>query len=299
MKLESPQQFEIDVKQLITICHLSSSVIYVLTSLDLHSKYLSLQVDTSNDRSITASLPEESTSIKTLKLNNNNSFIFFPSSYFLMFSINRNNQEREHGPEPVDESTTLNPSSSHKRSSTQNLNMKDTNSVNSKNLRMLPKFALLSYVCFYGCLLFFLIVYRNNNNSGASSDDEEAITVADIANHSSKGSLNNVLSKMNENILGSSNSNSDSSSNNNIGIITQEMQVLESASFHMSHNTKTKCFEDKHYSMNTAKTAFELPFAALFKDTRGEKKFEASSLIKVCVLNHIMEVLNFRFETYL
>mmetsp|Transcript_20277 Transcript_20277/g.23498 ORF Transcript_20277/g.23498 Transcript_20277/m.23498 type:complete len:417 (+) Transcript_20277:2-1252(+) len=41
------------------------------------------------------------------------------------------------------------------------------------------------------------------------------------------------------------------------------------------------CLNDKKYSKTTAKTAFEMPFAALFQDTKGEKKFEASGLIKV------------------
>lgn len=50
---------------------------------------------------------------------------------------------------------------------------------------------------------------------------------------------------------------------------------------HHAHIKKSECYKDKNYSKNTAKIAFELPFAALFKDTRGEKKFEASSLIKV------------------
>ena len=35
------------------------------------------------------------------------------------------------------------------------------------------------------------------------------------------------------------------------------------------------------YSTHTAKTAYEMPFAALFKDTKGEKKFEASSVFSV------------------
>jgi hypothetical protein len=43
----------------------------------------------------------------------------------------------------------------------------------------------------------------------------------------------------------------------------------------------TKCLDDKKYSSHTAKTAYEMPFAALFKDTRGEKKFEASSVINL------------------
>jgi len=41
------------------------------------------------------------------------------------------------------------------------------------------------------------------------------------------------------------------------------------------------CLTDEKYSKHTAKTAFELPIAALFKDTKGEKKFEASSIINV------------------
>jgi len=43
----------------------------------------------------------------------------------------------------------------------------------------------------------------------------------------------------------------------------------------------TKCLDDEKYSSHTAKTAYEMPFAALFKDTRGEKKFEASSIINL------------------
>lgn len=43
------------------------------------------------------------------------------------------------------------------------------------------------------------------------------------------------------------------------------------------------CLNDKKYSKTTAKTAFEMPFAALFQDTKGEKKFEASGLIKVSI----------------
>lgn len=42
-----------------------------------------------------------------------------------------------------------------------------------------------------------------------------------------------------------------------------------------------QCHQDKHYSKNTLKAAFELPFVALFKDNKGEKKFEASSITKV------------------
>lgn len=59
----------------------------------------------------------------------------------------------------------------------------------------------------------------------------------------------------------------------------QEIQVEETPAFSITH--KNSCARDQTYSTNTVKTAFELPFAALFKDTKGEKKFEASSLIKV------------------
>eukprot|EP01083_Nonionella_stella_P306344 1072674_1 len=41
------------------------------------------------------------------------------------------------------------------------------------------------------------------------------------------------------------------------------------------------CKDDKSYSSRTVKTAFEMPFAALFKDKKGERKFEASSSVKV------------------
>lgn len=38
---------------------------------------------------------------------------------------------------------------------------------------------------------------------------------------------------------------------------------------------------DGMYSKKTLKTAYELPFSALFKDNRGIKKFEASDVIVV------------------
>lgn len=40
------------------------------------------------------------------------------------------------------------------------------------------------------------------------------------------------------------------------------------------------CHSDPNYSIHTAKTAYELPFAALFADTRSQTKFEASSITK-------------------
>eukprot|EP00581_Thalassiosira_minuscula_P032602 CAMPEP_0183767226 /NCGR_PEP_ID=MMETSP0739-20130205/12058_1 /TAXON_ID=385413 /ORGANISM="Thalassiosira miniscula, Strain CCMP1093" /LENGTH=453 /DNA_ID=CAMNT_0026006109 /DNA_START=7 /DNA_END=1368 /DNA_ORIENTATION=+ len=39
-----------------------------------------------------------------------------------------------------------------------------------------------------------------------------------------------------------------------------------------------KCKRDDSYSKNTLKGAYDLPYAALFRDTRGEKKFEASAV---------------------
>lgn len=48
-----------------------------------------------------------------------------------------------------------------------------------------------------------------------------------------------------------------------------------------SQQNMASCLEDDKYSSHTAKTAYEMPFAALFKDTRGEKKFEASSIFNL------------------
>ena len=41
---------------------------------------------------------------------------------------------------------------------------------------------------------------------------------------------------------------------------------------------KYDCENDKSYSKHTLKSAYDLPYAALFKDTRGQKKFEASDV---------------------
>jgi hypothetical protein len=41
------------------------------------------------------------------------------------------------------------------------------------------------------------------------------------------------------------------------------------------------CESDSSYSKHTVKTAYELPFAALFDDNKGQKKFEASSVTMV------------------
>jgi hypothetical protein len=48
-----------------------------------------------------------------------------------------------------------------------------------------------------------------------------------------------------------------------------------------SGHTKSEgydCESDVNYSKRTVKTAYELPFASLFKDNKGQKKFEASSV---------------------
>lgn len=47
---------------------------------------------------------------------------------------------------------------------------------------------------------------------------------------------------------------------------------------HDDDEQKNECESDPKYSKNTVKTAYELPFAALFRDNRGQKKFEASSV---------------------
>ena len=42
-----------------------------------------------------------------------------------------------------------------------------------------------------------------------------------------------------------------------------------------------KFCNNRNYSKRTLKTAYDMPFAALFEDTRGQKKFEASDVIQV------------------
>ncbi len=44
--------------------------------------------------------------------------------------------------------------------------------------------------------------------------------------------------------------------------------------------SKAVCY-DGHYREKTLQLAYELPFAALFKDTRGQNKYEASGVIVV------------------
>ena len=62
---------------------------------------------------------------------------------------------------------------------------------------------------------------------------------------------------------------------------SKEQETVIKLSSSKDESTFLKCLNDKKYSSKTVKTAFELPFAGLFKDTKGEKKFEASSLVKV------------------
>lgn len=47
---------------------------------------------------------------------------------------------------------------------------------------------------------------------------------------------------------------------------------------HHRDEEKNECESDAKYSKRTVKTAYELPFAALFRNNRGQKKFEASSV---------------------
>jgi hypothetical protein len=47
---------------------------------------------------------------------------------------------------------------------------------------------------------------------------------------------------------------------------------------HHDDGKKNECESDTKYSKRTVKTAYELPFAALFRNNRGQKKFEASSV---------------------
>ena len=54
------------------------------------------------------------------------------------------------------------------------------------------------------------------------------------------------------------------------------LPILGSSKKNKGH--KNECESDPKYSKRTVKTAYELPFAALFRDDRGQKKFEASSV---------------------
>ena len=48
-----------------------------------------------------------------------------------------------------------------------------------------------------------------------------------------------------------------------------------------NHHKTAKDCEDGGYSKRTLKLAYELPFASLFRDNKGQKKYEASSVVVV------------------
>lgn len=52
----------------------------------------------------------------------------------------------------------------------------------------------------------------------------------------------------------------------------------EKKKHHNPASSCEECINDLNYSTHTAKIAYELPFAALFADTKSQKKFEASSI---------------------
>jgi len=76
-----------------------------------------------------------------------------------------------------------------------------------------------------------------------------------------------------------------------IPLLNQQQQSIPSTSglsllgkSKQQHQTKTgkekkyDCENDASYSKHTLKRAYDLPYSALFKDTRGQKKFEASDV---------------------
>eukprot|EP00557_Chaetoceros_sp_GSL56_P001582 CAMPEP_0176500304 /NCGR_PEP_ID=MMETSP0200_2-20121128/13454_1 /TAXON_ID=947934 /ORGANISM="Chaetoceros sp., Strain GSL56" /LENGTH=613 /DNA_ID=CAMNT_0017898911 /DNA_START=1723 /DNA_END=3561 /DNA_ORIENTATION=- len=74
---------------------------------------------------------------------------------------------------------------------------------------------------------------------------------------------------------------SDSSSHKHSKKMSREKNGKEKYHGSSQSEGNKACLKDKNYSSHTAKTAYEMPFAALFKDTRGEKKFEASSIFNL------------------
>ncbi len=60
-----------------------------------------------------------------------------------------------------------------------------------------------------------------------------------------------------------------------VNLTSQETGNIQSSS-----EVKTEC-ENGGYATRTLKEAFELPFAALFLDNRGQTTFDASGVIKV------------------
>ena len=60
----------------------------------------------------------------------------------------------------------------------------------------------------------------------------------------------------------------------------QEYDMLGSTGYGGKFKGKQDC-DDGVYSKRTLQRAYELSFAALFKDTKGQKKYEASDVILV------------------
>ena len=65
-----------------------------------------------------------------------------------------------------------------------------------------------------------------------------------------------------------------------------------------------ECEHDKLYSKHTLKAAYDLPYAALFSDTKSQSKFEASAVTivngSVCipyVIHHIQSQIYIRLDT--
>ena len=161
----------------------------------------------------------------------------------------------------ANESSALN-HSSHQR----NENIRGLSNDNNNNiffpLRSMSKYKWFVMTAFCTSLFFFMTnyistIYRHDVKGTHEYDSNSLKEGFDHTYHHEEKILSNEDNFMNVDTLLSSSSSSS--------------HIL----------SKSSCSKDKTYSQKTMKTAFELPFAALFKDTRGEKKFEASSLIKV------------------
>lgn len=63
-----------------------------------------------------------------------------------------------------------------------------------------------------------------------------------------------------------------------IGSLVNNLPIEGKSKKTKSAKELNECEADTKYSKHTVKTAYELPFAALFEDNKGQKKFEASSV---------------------
>mmetsp|Transcript_1470 Transcript_1470/g.1982 ORF Transcript_1470/g.1982 Transcript_1470/m.1982 type:complete len:154 (+) Transcript_1470:46-507(+) len=70
-----------------------------------------------------------------------------------------------------------------------------------------------------------------------------------------------------------------SSASNKDTLITDTKSLA--AAKREKNESLNQCEKDYDYLKHTPKTAYELPFAALFHDNKGQKKFEASSITMV------------------